>query len=532
MRTARGAWWGACSLLLAAALAGTGVVTAAPSGGGTLTIGLDQEPPTLDPEASPSASTFQIISAVTESLLYQGLDGKIVPWLATAYTVSPDGKSFTFTLPKDVKFFDGTPFDAAAVKWNFDRVVNPNYKAGGSSLGIIGYVGSTVVNDTTVRVDFKDPYAPFLGNAAGGTLAMVSPKTQATGTDVNLKPLGTGGFTVSEYVAKDHVTLVKNPAYSRRAPWSDHQGPPYLDRIIWKFIPEPGTRQTTVQSGETQMISTLGLPSAVLANLRNDKSMRVESNPYPGAPEIWVLNVRLAPTNDIKVRQALNYGVNRAAFVETVDKGLGTVACGPLTVHSLNDPSLCQAYPFDPKKAAQILDEDGWTMGPNNVRAKGGKPLTIVINSINYGNGNSPDAELLQGQLIQLGIDAQLKSQARPPWYEDNYHCATNGPILFLRSVDNDGLSALFQSNNIGGNFNWSCYSNPDMDKMFADARGTSDPAKRRAIYDRIEHILVDQAVSVPIVDQLSVWVVRANVKGTRYNYSAYPVLTDVQIGK
>jgi peptide/nickel transport system substrate-binding protein len=196
MRVARGVWWGACTLLLVAVLAGAGMVTAATMGG-TLTIGLDQEPPTLDPEASPSASTFQIISDVTESLLYQGLDGKILPWLATDYTVSPDGKSFTFHLRKDVKFFDGTPFDAAAVKWNFDRVVNPNYKPGGSALGIVGYVGSTVIDDSTVRIDFKDPYAPFLANSAGGTLAMVSPKTQATGTDVNLKPIGTGSFMVS-----------------------------------------------------------------------------------------------------------------------------------------------------------------------------------------------------------------------------------------------------------------------------------------------------------------------------------------------
>jgi len=133
---------------------------------------------------------------------------------------------------------------------------------------------------------------------------------------------------------------------------------------------------------------------------------------------------------------------------------------------------------------------------------------------------------------LALGIDAQIKNQARPPWYEDNYHCATNGPVMFLRSVDPDGLFALFDSVNVGGNFNWSCYSNADVDKLLADGKATSDPAKRRAIYDRLEHILVDQAVTVPLVDQLSVWVVHANVTGTKCNYSAYPVLTDVQIKK
>jgi len=533
MRSVRRAWWGAWVLLLVAVLAGTGIVAAAPSGGGTLTIGLDQEPPTLDPEASPSAVTFQIIPDVTESLLYQGSDGKIVPWLATDVKVSPDGKSFTFALRKDVKFTDGTPFNADAVKWNFDRIVNPNYRAGGSLSEIVGYVGTTVVDDSTVRIEFKNASAPFLAYVAGGNLAMLSPKaTQAQGSDVNLKPVGSGHFVISEYVAKDHATLTRNAAYNRRAPWSDHQGPPYLDRIIWKFIPEGGTRVTTIQSGETQMISTLAVPAVTLASLRADRNLRVDSNPYPGAPRIWLLNTKLPPTNDLKVRQAINFGVSRAAFVEALFKGLATAACAPLTLHSLNDQSLCQVYPYDPKRAAQILDEDGWKMGPNNVRVKDGKPLTLLINSINYGNGNLPEVELLQGQLLALGIDAQIRTQARPPWYEDNYHCATNGPVMFLRNPDPDGLAALFDSVNVGSNFNWSCYSNAEVDKLLADGKATSDPAKRRAIYDRLEHILVDQAVSVPLVDELSVWVVRANVTGTKYNYGAYPVLSDVQIRK
>ncbi|HLJ60000.1 MAG TPA: ABC transporter substrate-binding protein [bacterium] len=533
MRVARRAWAGAGIVVLALALAWTGMVTAAPSGGGTLTVGLDQEPPTLDPEASPSAVTFQIIPDVTESLLYQGLDGKILPWLATAYKISPDGKSFTFTLRTDAKFTDGTPVNADAVKWNFDRVVNPNYKAGGALVALSGYVGSTVIDDHTVRVDFKAAYAPFLSYLAGGNLALVSPKaTQAQGNDVNLKPVGSGQFIVSEYVPKDHITLTRNADYNRRPPWSDHQGPAYLDKIIWKFIPEAGTRVTTVESGETQMISGLSLPSATLTHILTEKTLRVERNPYPGAPRIWVLNVKLAPTNDLKVRQALNYGVNRPAIVEAVFKGLGTTACAPLTQQSLKTPALCNAYPYDPKKAAQILDEDGWKMGPNNIRVKDGKPLTITINSINYGNGNLPEVELLQGQLLALGVDARIKSQARPPWYEDNYHCATNGPILFLRSSDPDGLWALFATENIGGNFNWACYSNPDVDKLLQQGKETYDPAKRVAIYTQIEKILVDQAVSVPLVDEFSVWVLRSNVTGSKYNFSGYPVLTDVRIGK
>ena len=510
----------------------TGTGSAAP-GGVTLAVGLDQEPPTLDPHASPSAVTYQIVADVSESLLYEGRDGRLVPWVASGYKVSADGKTFMFTLQERATFSDGAPLNAEAVKWNFDRIVNPSYKAGISLTALTGYARTTVVDDRTVRIDFKEPYAPFLTYLAGGWLALLSPKTTATqGDAVNTKPVGSGPFVVSEYAPKDHITLARNPQYSRRAPWGDHQGPPYLERIVWRIIPEPATRVTTVLTGETQMINFQSVPAGLLPRLAEDKNLRVERTPYPGVPRTWLLNVRLPPTNDLKVRQALAYGINRAAFVESVYRGLGTVACAPLTLQTLPDQSLCRRYPYDPKKAAQLLDEAGWAMGPNNVRQKDGKPLSLVINSINYGGGNLPEIELLQGQLIGLGVDARIKSQARPPFYEDNAHCATNGPVLFLRDPDVNGLYALFHSANIGGNFNWSCYANAEVDKLLADGRAQFDSGKRRATYLRVEQIVLDQAIAVPLVDELAVWVVRNNVKGTKYNFSAYPVLSDVSIGK
>jgi peptide/nickel transport system substrate-binding protein len=521
-----------CLTALALAGIGTGspVLGAAP---GTLSVGLDQEPPTLDPHASPSAVTYQIITDVAENLLYEDLNGRLLPWLATEYKASPDGKSFTFTLRRDAKFTDGAPVNAEAVKWNFDRIVNPNFKAGGALLALKGYAGSTVVDPYTVRVTFKDPYAPFLPYAAGGTLSLISPKTTpGQGDAVNQKPVGSGRFVVAEYVPKDHVTLARNPDYNRQPPYSHRAGPASVDRIVWKFIPESGTRVTTIETGETQMISFLSTPAAVLTRLEANKALRVEKNPYPGAPRIWLLNVRKPPTNDLKVRQALLYGVNRAAVAGSVYRGLGTVACAPLTQHTLPTPALCAKYAYDPKKAGQLLDEAGWKMGPNNIRMKNGQPLVIEINSINYGSGNLPEIELLQGQLLQLGVDARIKSQARPPWYEDNYHCATSGPVMFLRSTDWDGLDALFDSHNVGGNFNWSCYSSPQADKLMAEGEAVSDPAKRRAIYERLETLLMDDAVAVPLVDELSVWVVRNAVHGTTYNFSTYPVLGDVTLGR
>src|SRR5512144_1316334 len=193
---------------------------------GTLVLGLDQEPPTLDPHASPSAVTYQIIASVTENLVYRGPDGKLVPWLAETWTTSRDGKSVTFKLRRDVKFHDGSPLNAEAVKFNFDRIVDPKFKAGGARAALAGYAGSKVLDEFTVQVSFETPYAPFLAYSAAGTLSMVSPKAvRESGDLVHTRPVGSGPFMMKDYVAKDHATMVRFPGYARKAPWSDRTGP-------------------------------------------------------------------------------------------------------------------------------------------------------------------------------------------------------------------------------------------------------------------------------------------------------------------
>jgi peptide/nickel transport system substrate-binding protein len=128
--------------------------------GGTVVIGLDQEPPTLDPHASPSAVTFQIIASVTESLLYLTPERKLQPWLAESWEVSADGKAFTFRLRKDVKFQDGQPLTAEVVKWNFDRIVDPNFKAGGALNALAGYSGSRCWMSISSRCSSRSPMPP------------------------------------------------------------------------------------------------------------------------------------------------------------------------------------------------------------------------------------------------------------------------------------------------------------------------------------------------------------------------------------
>src|SRR5262250_682005 len=209
MRRFRAARWFASFVALTLlVLAAPMLPPAAAQAPGALVLGLDQEPPTLDPHASPSAVTYQIIASVTECLLYKAPDGKLLPWLAESWTPSKDGRSVAFKLRRDVKFHDGTPFNADAVKFNFDRIVDPKFKAGGSRAALAGYAGSKVLDEFSVQVSFETPFAPFLTYAASGPLSIVSPKAvRESGDLVHTRPIGTGQFMIKDYVAKDHTTM-------------------------------------------------------------------------------------------------------------------------------------------------------------------------------------------------------------------------------------------------------------------------------------------------------------------------------------
>jgi peptide/nickel transport system substrate-binding protein len=501
---------------------------AAATQGGTVTIGLDQEPPTMDPEASPSAITFYLTSSAGETLLYVDENRQIQPWLAQSWEVTDSGKTFTFKLRNDVTFQDGTPFNAAAVKWNFDRVVDPNYKAGSALPQLTGYLGTDVVDEFTARVRFKDPFVPFLIYAGSPYLPMLSPTaTQKQGDQVNQTPVMSGPYKVDEWVPKDHITLSRWDGYKRRAPWSNHDGPAYLDKVIWKFIPEAGTRAATVESGETQMATVLTPQD--LPRLQSE-GLQIVSKPWVGMPFMMFLTTTQPPTDDLKVRQAIEYGIDRDALVSALYQGIGQKAIGPLTALMLDDPSLRALYPHDATKAGQLLDQAGWTPGADGIRTKNGQPLQLSLNAIDYGGGPDQSNELIQGQLRQIGMDVKIKAQARPPWYEDNYHCANNGMELFLRSGELDVLYAGFASSNVGGNFNWSCLKDPEIDTMLNQGRQETDTAKRTQIYLQIEQKLMDQATVVPLVDQLSVFAMRANVSGLKFTGNSYPLLTDVTL--
>lgn len=512
--------------------AASGSPTAGPSPaqGGTLTVGLQQEPSTLDPHASANALAHRVLVCLYDTLVVQDDDGAVHPALADSWEISSDGTEYTFVIRDGVTFHDGTEFNADAVKFNFDRIVDPATMST-SAVAIIGPYDSTdVVDAQTARVKLKEPFAPFLDSASQQFLGMVSPSAvQEHGQDYNLHPVGTGPFKFVELVPQDHITVERNPDYDWAPAIYAHSGPAYLDRIVFKTILEANTRVSTLKTGETNLIEAV--PAQQLPEIESDDSFTIVTRPVPGAPVHAALNVKKPPTDDLAVRQAIIYAVDPNQVVEALFKGTGTPANNVMAPGTLGYDESAAIYSYDPEKAGQILDQAGWTMGSGGIREKDGQRLEVT-DAVISGLSDEAVAQLVQGMLLAVGIDLKINAMARAAWYNANNSGENNMTHLFYYSSDPDVLRNLYSSEVIGKPFNWSQYGNPEVDQLLEDGLRTTDPQERAEIYSQAQKLLMEDAVALPLYNQVGLSAMAANVQGYSYDLRAYPRYYDVSIAE
>jgi peptide/nickel transport system substrate-binding protein len=472
--------------------------------GGTVVWANWPDPDTLDPHGSVSSWAANQYYGLYDLLVWRGPNQDLYPGLAKDWEVSDDGTTYTFYLRDDVTFQDGTPFNAEAVKFNLDRIqAETAVRASGRSAAhdLIGstYESTEVVDEFTVTVRFSEPYPGFLNAVSSHFFSIVSPAAvEKWGDDFMNHPVGTGPFMFEEYVLGERVTLVRNPDYNWASPFMDHQGPAYLDKITHVFVEEDATRAAVLEAGEVQLTSKLVTEDAL--RFAADPNYKLITGPPPGLAHVLLPNADKYPTNDIRVRQALIYATDQELLVETLWPGFHSPAYGPLTSATTGyNPAVEDMYGYDPEKAKALLEEAGWTVGPDGIRVdKDGNRLHLVVQSLARAE-MIESYEFLQAFYKDVGIEIEIIAMETAA---TNDLCTAGEPEicpLYFSFTDPGGLSIIFDSKNAGTGFNWGQVKDPKVDQLLADGAKEVDERKRNEIYGELQVYLMEQAYTVPL---------------------------------
>ena len=503
-----------------------------PPSGGVFSYAPNFEPDTLDPHVSAGSSSFVVINSVIETLLFLNPDdNEFYPYLAESWEVSEDGTTYTFKLREDVTFHDGTPFNAEAVKFNLDRIVDPETAAPYATTNLGSYTGSNVIDEYTVEVQLETPYPPLLVGLSQTSAGMISPTAAAElGPEgLAVEPVGTGFMRFESFVPKEKITFVRNEDYNWAPAVWGHSGPAYLDGLEFQIIPEPAARVTALESGTVLGIEDT--PAQDVLRLQEDENFTLVQGNLPGAPRTFFMNTERAPLDDINVRKALLHGLNIEQIVQLATFGIQPFAKGPFaeaTAFYNADAAKEANYPYDPELAGQLLDDAGWTMGPDGIRVNdAGEPL--VLTAIGF-----PVFEALytatQALAREIGVDVDVQiidvGAAVEANQRGDHHLAMTGVV----GADPSIIALLYHSRNYDG-FAFSRWQDPAFDALWDDAAASSDPAVRAQLYGEAQQYIMDNALSIPEQEIVRLNFVDANVNNVRADASGiYLLLYDAFI--
>jgi peptide/nickel transport system substrate-binding protein len=482
--------------------------------GGTLVFAQGQETVGLDAHIITDGFSANNTSNLYDTLVRFRADGTAVePSLAESWTASPDGLVWTFKLRKGVKFHDGTPFDAEAVKFNVERQVNPKHTYHHGSFDYAGFTYQNlkaveVVDASSVRFRLTAPFAPFLANMAMFTTTINSPTAvRKYGKDYFKHPVGTGPFKFVEWVQKDHVTYEANKEY-----WA---GRPCVDRLIIRGIPDNTVRVLELEKGTLHIMDQTSPTD--YERIRKNKDLVLFTGPGLNTGYI-AMNVEKEPFNDVRIRRAVNHAINKAVLVRAFYLGIGTPAKNPMppTIWSYNDA--VQDYEYSVAKAKELLAEAGYPNGfstelwwPNRARPYLTQPQKI--------------AEAMQQMLAQVGVRAKLVTFEWGAFLSK----ASNAehPMMIIGWTGDNGdpdnfLYALLDKDNAvkGTAQNYAFYKSDALHDLLIRAQRTSNQAERTRLYQQAQVIIKRDAPWVPFVHAGRVAAYRKEVQ----NYFPHPL--------
>jgi peptide/nickel transport system substrate-binding protein len=455
-----------------------------------------------------------------------------VPQLAESWTQSTDGKTIIFKLRQGVTWHDGQPFTSADVQYSLMEVTKKVHPRGNATFARLDAVETPDPHTAIFRFNTA---TPVVWSALWGGETQILPKHLYAGTDpltnpLNAKPVGNGAFIFREWVRGSHVTLERNPNYWDKG--ADGAAKPYLEKIVFRLIPDAGAREAALESGELQFATTDAVPVADLARLSKKPSLLIDTKSWEAvAPMAFFdFNIRRKPFQDIRVRRAFAHAIDRDALAKIVWFGYAAPATGPIpSYQKKNYKADLPQYPYDPKRAEALLDEAGLRRGANGIR------LTINNLPVPYGDQYLRTAELIRDQLKRVGIELKLINYDLPTFvtkaYREydfdtltNWYAAFPDPQLgVVRRYWSRTIKPGTTSSNASG------WSSPEMDHVIEAMQIETDPTKRRAQIDQLQVIAQTEVPSINLLEVKFFSVRSTTVKGYESNpFACYQSLSNV----
>ncbi|HYB40739.1 MAG TPA: ABC transporter substrate-binding protein [Candidatus Methylomirabilis sp.] len=475
-------------LLCAAGLAAPG--GAIPESRGELRIALPWTPENLDPTMNLSSIRAAVGVSIFDSLVGRDAENRVVPQLAESWRLLDD-TTWQFRLRKGVVFHDGEPFNAEAVRFTIQRVLDPAQKSPNrANVAEIDRV--EVIDDATVNIATHRPYAPLLVRLIDFPIVPPGYTAEKGNQGLALRPVGTGPFRFVELVKDDHLIL---EAFDRH--W---RGAPRIRRIVFKAIPEPFTRAAALRNDEVDLITTL--PPNLARELERAPGITVQR-----VPSTWIiylgLNALQGPLSDVRVRQALNYATDVQAIIKNVLDGDGRRLPGPFTPQMFGYDAGVTGYAPDTARARRLLAEAGYPDGVD---------IALDAPSGRY-QGDKEIAEALGGQWQKAGFRPKVQLAEWGAYFKrylgkqfaGAYLLGLGGPMQ-----DADELYNLVSSKGRG-----LYYKNDKIDQLFDLGRGTLDPARRRKVYADLARAMVEEATWVFLMQQLDIYATRSRLGWT-----------------
>ncbi|WP_027415818.1 ABC transporter substrate-binding protein [Aneurinibacillus terranovensis] len=505
-------------------------------GGGTLIYARGSDSVSLDPQNVTDGESLKVTKNIFDTLVdYKKENTEIVPALATEWKSSPDGKVWTFTLRDGVKFQDGTDFNANAVVFNFERMMDKKntYHTGGNfdyfpSMfgGFKGEKGAVIkevkaLDPKHVQFTLNVPLAPFLADIAMPCFAIGSPKAiQEEKDKFGQHPVGTGPFKFVSWTANDSIILEKNKDY-----WL--AGAPKLDKLIFKVIPDNTARLTALQSGEIDVMD--GLNPSDVQNVQNNKKLQVLYRPSNNIGYLS-FNETKKPFDNPKVRKALSMAINKKALVEAFYGGLGEVAKNPMPPSLLGYNNDVKDYDYNPDAAKKLLAEAGF---PNGFSID----FWAMPKARPYMPQPQKIAEAIQADFAKIGVKTNIVNME---WatYLKKLENAEHTMALFGWQGDNGDpdnfLYVLLDKDNAKppAAQNVSMYKNDKLHDLLIKAQTTPDNKVREDLYKQAQVIIHDDAPLVPLVHSKEALAASANVKNFVPHMTGSDKFTDVTIEK